>query len=470
MLIPCRFVVCLILLLTATAPEFTKAQSNPPQFAQENNIDAATVLLRVRQVVARYFGADLEEITANTELVADLYADQMDVVEIIYILNGEYGVDIPLNAELSSIKDIAVHVHKAVTASSSRIRGYQPPPVVPSKPEPTYIQQIFYATNRRLTGRSDPGLIYGGERAKTNQLHYGVSEVSIPVLVHKKGREERPSVWKLQWRENPEKHIVLQSVQPMSRDRFLLKLNARLDSANAPGAQDAMIFIHGFNTTFENATRRTAQMAYDLDFPGVPILFSWPSNGNIRAYLSDREDAEWSVPYMERFVTELIDRSRVERLHLIAHSMGSQAMIRTLHMIALQRTADAPPLFENVILAAPDFDAQRFSEQLAPRIVSLAKRWTLYASDKDVALKAATAFSAKRLGLPLPLVENVDTIDASGIEVTPWSLPQRHAYHASKQRIISDLVSLLRGHGPDVRNLVSRQHAGLSYWALVPPR
>jgi hypothetical protein len=107
------------------------------------------------------------------------------------------------------------------------------------------------------------------------------------------------------------------------------------------------------------------RLPYDLDFPGVPILFSWPSNGKIRAYLSDREAAVWSVPYMERFITELIDRSRVERL-----------------------------------------------------------------------------------GLPLPLVENVDTIDASGIEVIPWSLPQRRACHASKQGIIADLVGLLRGHGP----------------------
>jgi esterase/lipase superfamily enzyme len=229
-----------------------------------------------------------------------------------------------------------------------------------------------------------------------------------------------------------------------------------------------LIFTHGFNVTFANAARRTAQMTYDLDFAGVPILFSWPSDGKARAYLSDREDAEWSIPYMERFVTELIDRSRLERLHLIAHSMGNQALISTLHMLALRRPADAPPLFENVILAAPDFDAQRFTEQLAPRIVSLAKRWTLYASDKDVALKASTAFSAKRLGLPLPLIDNVDTIDASGIEVTPWSLPQRHAYYANKQRVIADLISLLRGLGPSARNLVQRYHTGLPYWSLAP--
>jgi esterase/lipase superfamily enzyme len=148
-----------------------------------------------------------------------------------------------------------------LAASSPKIRGQQPPPVEASTPEAIYVQQIFYATNRRLTGRSDPGLLYGGEHAKRDQLHYGICEVSIPVQVHEKGREERPSVWKLQWRENPTEHLVLQSIRPMSRDRFLLTLSARLDSAKAAGARDAIIFIHGFNTTFENTRRRTAQIA-----------------------------------------------------------------------------------------------------------------------------------------------------------------------------------------------------------------
>src|SRR5262249_2696270 len=34
-----------------------------------------------------------------------------------------------------------------------------------------------------------------------------------------------------------------------------------------------------FNVTFEDAVRRRAQIAYDLQFPGTPIRYSWPSQG-----------------------------------------------------------------------------------------------------------------------------------------------------------------------------------------------
>ncbi len=37
--------------------------------------------------------------------------------------------------------------------------------------------------------------------------------------------------------------------------------------------------MHGYNTSFDNALYRTAQIAYDLDFDGATFLYSWPSGG-----------------------------------------------------------------------------------------------------------------------------------------------------------------------------------------------
>lgn len=99
--------------------------------------------------------------------------------------------------------------------------------------------------------------------------------------------------------------------------------------------------------------------------------------GNPFFYFSDREAVEWSVPHIEQFLKDVIDRSGARRLHLIAHSMGNQGLIRALYQIVLRSGAKKRPLFENVIMAAPDFDSRRFTEQIAPELIPLAKRWTL---------------------------------------------------------------------------------------------
>jgi esterase/lipase superfamily enzyme len=38
----------------------------------------------------------------------------------------------------------------------------------------------------------------------------------------------------------------------------------------------ALIFVHGYNMSFDNAARRAAQIAYDINFDGATFLFSWP--------------------------------------------------------------------------------------------------------------------------------------------------------------------------------------------------
>jgi esterase/lipase superfamily enzyme len=229
------------------------------------------------------------------------------------------------------------------------------------------------------------------------------------------------------------------------------------------------VFIHGFNVGFSEAARRTAQIAYDVGFTGAPVMFSWPSDGKLYAYISDREDVEWSIPHLEQFFDDLSSQARPRRIHLITHSMGTEGTLRALHNMALRRGLDAKPIFENVILAAPDFDAVIFSDQIAPEVRTLAHHWTVYASDKDTALNVSTSLrSAPRLGIPIPLVEGIDTIDATGIEVTPWSVPEFHSYFATKQRVIEDLVSVLKGLAPGLRDLEARTLDAKTYWRLSP--
>ena len=89
--------------------------------------------------------------------------------------------------------------------------------------------------------------------------------------------------------------------------------------------QEALVFIHGYNVSFENAVKRTAQIAYDLQFPGAPVCYSWPSRGGLADYTRDENQAEWTVVHLHTFLQELVQQSGAKSVHLIAHSMGNRA-------------------------------------------------------------------------------------------------------------------------------------------------
>ncbi len=441
------------------------------QDANQQTGASTTILEDVKRAIARYFGVSKDTITEDSHLWDDLSADPMDAFEIVAMICETHDVE-PPSIELNTVRAIVDYIKRAkgraLAAGTGARKLFGHPESTPSgDKQGVFIQKIFYATTRRLEATK----YFSGERAPRQKVvSYGRCEVSIPVAVHRKGRIERPSVLSFEWQEDPRKHMVLRKVQSFSWEGLASELDETFAQSSSGDVvrRNAFVFVHGFNVSFDKAARRTAQIAYDLNYDGAPIMFSWPSNGSLLAYLSDREDVEWSVPYIERFLRDLVDKARVQRLSLIAHSMGNQGLIRALHRIALKADVGIGPLFENVILAAPDFDARVFTEQIAPSVLALAKRWTLYASDKDKALDASTVLSARRLGLPLSVTEGIDTVDASDIDVTPWSVPDFHSYYASKQRVINDLIGVLNGLAPGDRDLAPRIKDRLRYWALRP--
>jgi esterase/lipase superfamily enzyme len=55
-----------------------------------------------------------------------------------------------------------------------------------------------------------------------------------------------------------------------------------------------MVFVHGYNVPFADAVFKAAQIAYDANFLGTTIVFSWPSAGQPLKYDYDRESANFS--------------------------------------------------------------------------------------------------------------------------------------------------------------------------------
>jgi esterase/lipase superfamily enzyme len=284
---------------------------------------------------------------------------------------------------------------------------------------------------------------YGNERG---ELQLGSCQVSVPKY-HEVGTVERPSIFKFEFKQDPRKHVVLLDVVPEQADPFYASLQSRVQNSEA---KEAFVFVHGYNVTFEDAARRTAQLAYDLKFEGAPIFFSWPSQGGLLKYAVDETNVAWAVPHLKQFMADIAQKSGAQSVHLIAHSMGNRALTSALMSIAEQRRKkrSKTPLFQEVILTAPDIDADVFKRDIVPEIIKVGRHVTLYASSNDEAL----ALSKKLHGYPragetgdnLIVVSGIDTIDVSQVDTSLIG----HSYYGNNDTVLADMFYLLHDSMP----------------------
>jgi esterase/lipase superfamily enzyme/HEAT repeat protein len=294
-----------------------------------------------------------------------------------------------------------------------------------------------------------------------DRIEFGKCQVSIPPN-HQPGVLETPAFLKMEVEYDPERHVVLTGVRNLSQDAFF----EGLEELQADKGRNLLVFIHGYNVSFEDAARRTAQMAFDLRFEGAPVFYSWPSQANWYGYGTDQDSIQLSVKHIKRFLTALAERSHAQTINLVAHSMGNVGLTQ-----ALKEMDDSvgEPLFNQVILAAPDIDATVFKERIAPFIVSKARRMTLYTSRSDLALIASRYFNqGPRLGDSGPAVvvyDGIETIDATAVDCSLLG----HSYYGSNVSVLADVANLLRNQPIDQRPYLRRVDSGASpYWSFDP--
>jgi esterase/lipase superfamily enzyme len=401
----------------------------------------------VAKKLAARFGLPAEQFEEYTDLVLDLGLDHADVYYAVVEILDDYGVQLPPNKEITRVGQIAALANTSTRSLTKKQKSGE-----------AYVQSVYYATDRNPTGADEPELAFDGTRAPGGAMSYGKAEVNIP-LSHKRGQIETP------W-------LGLESLRDASKHIYVLRLKG-LDEAGlleelrtvGDGKNDLLVYVHGFNVPFSDAIVRAAQVAFDFGFEGAPIVYSWPSDGGVTSYNTDSEDIAWSTKHIEALLTTLKREFPDRKLHLVAHSMGSRGLLGALRLIAYRDASK--PLFQSVILCAPDFDSELFRDQIAAEVRPLAKQWVVYTSDKDLALTASEQINAApRLGKPVTYAEGYEIIDATGLEVTPWSLPETHSYYATKQRVLDDMVAVIRGVLPDQRGLKPVAAESGTVWSL----
>jgi esterase/lipase superfamily enzyme len=313
---------------------------------------------------------------------------------------------------------------------------------------------VRYLTNRTVDGDGPQGVTYGGGRGS---LRFGLCEVqftAIPLL----GDLAQSIPFYV-----PAETKRVRATERSDAAAFWDELGA---ASRRTATGSVVLFVHGYSNAFERACRMAAELQRVLEDQATVLLFSWPSGGRPLEYSRDQADLEWSVPLLAEILAQLDQGIGWSNVQILAHSLGSRGIIFALEWLGKQPTADQS--LRNLVLLAPDFDAQAFPAHL-PRISPLTRAITLYASANDSPLAVSQQLhGAPRLGQGGDLrtvVAGVETIDVSPAGRNHIT---GHEYFYRHPKVAADLVRLLvTGERADQRpGLKPEVQSGVRFWAL----
>jgi esterase/lipase superfamily enzyme len=197
-------------------------------------------------------------------------------------------------------------------------------------------------------------------------------------------------------------------------------------------ARDTLIFVHGFGYSFVEALARAAEFKKFLAVQMNIFVFTWPSEGKMVPLLSyprDRAEVERSgdamaraIEIAARYLQKIAVADRCEqRLNLLAHSMGNYALRFGVQGLLRHSNGYLPRLFDKVVLAAADEDADTFDFDTKMKPLSqLAQQILVYHTPRDRALIVSdlTKGNPDRLGAGGPdntrsLNDKISVVDVS---------------------------------------------------------
>ena len=312
-------------------------------------------------------------------------------------------------------------------------------PVAASAEGTSRLPLLAVTTRKRST--TDVGEMFSGERAE--ETSYAAITVSIPPDANRQ-------IGQVQWPESvpgdPRRHFVTVSANILDRQAFEVALST---AAKQSRLRRVLVFVHGFNNRFDDAVYRFAQVVHDSKSLAIPVLFTWPSRGEVklRAYTYDRESANYSRDALENLLDMLANDPSVSEINIVAHSMGNWVTLEALRGRAIRATRLADrsgripdkittaDKVKNAFLVAPDVDVDVFRTQIR-RMGTFKPRFLLFVSQDDKALEFSQTIwgGMQRLGDVDPVQEpyrselardRVEVFDLTKIKSTSGSAHSR---------------------------------------------
>lgn len=301
---------------------------------------------------------------------------------------------------------------------------------------------IFVVTNRKSKNNQFGCNSDQFSVNRDSNLKYGVCKINVPknhnigeINLAKENRQSSNDFFK-----------VLESSN-IDLEQLVNKIK---ESQRTP-----LIFVHGFNVRYQEALLRSAQIAYDLKYQGMVILFTWPAGAGEgfleetllnKTYENNLANARASVTLFENFLQKL--KENKIKSNLIVHSMGHQVVLPALTKLGKNDEI----LINELILNAPDFEAQDFKKSLK-NIKKISKRITLYCSHNDKAILASKNFNNnERLGACIA-VDGIDSINVGLIDDPAFGLG--HGYYSSRP-VLGDVFQVILGIDADKRLFIKK--------------
>jgi esterase/lipase superfamily enzyme len=232
----------------------------------------------------------------------------------------------------------------------------------------------------------------GGSSAATGSgARYSLQMISAPPG-HEPGQIELPSLGA----PDPQKHFAVASFRGLDENAFYTGLASHISGRIGPN-RDILLYVHGFNTSYDEARFRLAQIGADARFGGVSVLYTWPAHGNLLDYGAAKESATIARDALSKLLRRLSEVADIGRVHILAHSMGAWLTMEALRENAISGSPDLNGKLGDVMLAAPDIDLDVFRQQLA-RLDSSHIFVLVSANDRALSLSRTLAGDRPRLG------------------------------------------------------------------------
>lgn len=278
-------------------------------------------------------------------------------------------------------------------------------------------ETVFVSTTRG----PDPDGTAAFGRVRELTPHYLRLDVSVPP-----DRQPGTIKWPRPTRPaDPRTDFVTLSEQSYSGAGAFRGALSRAIAAQKDHRGEAVVFVHGFNTTFAEGIYRIAQLGHDLKQTGTLVHYSWPSRASPLGYVYDRDSALFARDGLEALLRD-VDAAGARRIIIVAHSVGSSVLMEALRQLALEKDDGLMRKIGGVVLMSPDVDVDLFRAE-AKRIGKLPQPFLIFTSKKDraLALSARLTGETDRVGNLANAAELAD-LNVTLIDTTAFSTGLGH--------------------------------------------
>jgi len=289
---------------------------------------------------------------------------------------------------------------------------------------------------------------------------------------------ESPYVFSINEEGKSQVELETHNALNLAKQQFRQLILSRLETNET---NDVVLFVHGFNNSFEYATQTLSGISHFLKQRQVPIVYSWPAGvGGIRGYFIDRISGQYTIFHLKEMLRTLFEIPEIEKIHIVAHSRGTDVITTAMRELLIEKRGSEDNIKQefrvaNLILAAPDLDYGVVRQRLmAERFGEGFDQITVYTTSTDKAL-TLSQFLMRGIRFGLLASNNIKKRDSSILKnignvnfvlATDIKSLTGHDYFFSDPAVSSDLITLINHSAKPGSDLRPLTHQGGNFWLL----